>query len=368
MSSMIIKHAPFNNLLEDFKQTHQLNITMSSMWLDFLQSTSSFTSKKSLLKTMNNQGIDQNQAFIFQFLEAIDLDQMSLLDKTKIQQRVQQSISPLSLAHYVSNPYYQIVRPQPMQVEDWAITYQTLQPFQGCVYDDVRIDPTTFIETTPIGYFHEPFTYLAIEQNNTTWMSVTPFEIHTMEPILKTLKGKVVALGLGLGYFAFMAALNPSVTHITVIEKDKTAIELFIKYIFPFFPHPTKITILHQDAFDYLSVVQNDVDFLFVDIYHSADDGLPLYLRIKKIEPLWKRTSFSYWLEQSMIGLIRRYQCISLSLDGKNSLKKYSPWAQTFLKSIDIIHQQITVESADHLHQWLSSENIHLMIQKLSSF
>jgi hypothetical protein len=365
---MLIKNASVAKGLETLQNTHVFNVMIAAMWLDFLKTETSFTTAKALSKTMKEQRLDLNQAFIYQFLAALDLDSLRELDKKNIQSRIRDSIQPLSIQDYRTNPYYQTVKPKPIQLDNWAITYQTLSPFQGCVYDDVRIDPSTFTETTPIGYVDQPFSYLAIQQDDTTWMSVTPFEIHTMEPILNTLHGHVVALGLGLGYFAFMAALNPKVSHITVIEKDKTAIALFLKYIFPFFPYPSKITIIHQDALDYVSLVKENVDHLFVDIYHTADDGLPLYLKIKRFEPHWKNTIFSYWLEHSMIGLLRRYLFISLSLDGMDSLNDYPHWAQTLLKAFNLMHEHVVLETLDDVHHWFSTENIHSIIQKLPSF
>lgn len=355
---LVLKH------LQQLLKTHTLNVDVSLMWLDFLKTETSFTTKKSLSKTMSVQGLDQRQAFVHQFLSEVDLDSMSDQEKTSIYQRVNDSIQPLVISDYLTNPYYKAVKPEAIQIEDWAITYQTLLPFQGCVYDDVKMNASTFVETTPIGYVDQPFPYLAIQQHQTTWMSVTPFEIHTMEPILKTLKGHVVALGLGLGYFAFMAALNPNVTHITVIEKDKTAIDLFLKYIFSYFPHPNKITIVHQDALDYVSVAKKNIDHVFVDIYHTADDGLPLYLMIKKKEPLWKNTVFSYWLEQSMLGLLRRYMFVFLSLPVKATLKVYPPWAVTLLENIKCVSKDTVIDSIFDLNQWLSSDHILKMIQQ----
>ena len=355
---LVLKH------LQHVQKTHGFNVDMSMMWLDFLKIKGSFTSSKSLSKTMKAQNLTLEQAYVFEFLSALDLEGLHPVARKKINDLITRSIKQLSIEDYHKNPYYQTVKPTPVELKDWSLTYDTLQPFQGCVYNDVIIDPLTYEETTPIGFIDQPFRYLAIHQKDTTWMSVTPFEIHTMEPILKTLKGRVVALGLGLGYFAFMAALNPNVTHVTIIEKDKTAIDLFLNHIFPFFPYPKKITIVHQDALIYLATPNPLVDHLFVDIYHTAEDGLPFYLSIKKIEPLWKKTVFTYWLEQSILGLLRRYMCIYLSLTAKTSLKAYPPFAITLLKNIDHVHQHTVINTVNDLNQWLSNASMLAMIQQ----
>jgi hypothetical protein len=69
-----------------------------------------------------------------------------------------------------------------------------------------------------------------------------------------------------------------------------------------------------------------------------------------------------------MIGLLRRYQFISLSLDGNNTLKRYSPWAQPLLKAYSHINEQVILETIDDLHQWLSAKSILTLIQKIPSF
>ena len=69
-----------------------------------------------------------------------------------------------------------------------------------------------------------------------------------------------------------------------------------------------KIHIINTDAFEFLN--NNDLnkfDYIFSDIWHNAGDGLPLYLKIKKYETLYPNTKFDYWIETSLLALLRRY-------------------------------------------------------------
>lgn len=51
-------------------------------------------------------------------------------------------------------------------------------------------------------------------------MTVTPNEINTIRPSVEQSRGKVLAYGLGLGYYAFHAAQRADVTSVTVVEKS----------------------------------------------------------------------------------------------------------------------------------------------------
>ena len=50
----------------------------------------------------------------------------------------------------------------------------------------------------------------------------------TMEKSIKSAKGRVLVLGLGMGYITYMLSNKKDVTAITVIEKNKENIEIII--------------------------------------------------------------------------------------------------------------------------------------------
>ncbi|MEI3504915.1 MAG: hypothetical protein V8Q77_01215 [Bacilli bacterium] len=43
-----------------------------------------------------------------------------------------------------------------------------------------------------------------------------------------------------------------------------------------------------------------DYDFVFVDIYHDAKDGLEVYKKISTYEKKFKNTTFSYWIKKTL--------------------------------------------------------------------
>lgn len=67
-------------------------------------------------------------------------------------------------------------------------------------------------------------------------MSVTPNEIETMRAPIARAHGRVLTFGLGIGYFAFMAASKADVESVTVVEREAAVIRLFTRLLLPQFP------------------------------------------------------------------------------------------------------------------------------------
>jgi hypothetical protein len=205
-----------------------------------------------------------------------------------------------------------------------------------------------------------------LKQHDVTWMSVTPFEMMTMQPILDQLSGSIVTLGLGLGYFAFMAANNPRVTHVTVVEKDATLIDLFNNHILPFFPNKSKLTIIKMDAFEYIQT-PSVVDHIFVDIYHTAMDGWPLYLRFKSLETTWNHTTWTYWLESSILAYLRRFLIHFLEEQtlgfGKDKYRLTDNVTDQFFHHVYMLTTTLTLTDYSSLVQWLSDDGIKQLVQ-----
>jgi hypothetical protein len=105
-----------------------------------------------------------------------------------------------------------------------------------------------------------------------SWMSMTPVEIESQELGCRHALGHVVVMGLGMGWAAVNAALNPAVTRVTVVEFDPEVIEAvrFSGVIEQLPPEAAaKITISQGDA--YHVVPAAPADTLLADIW------LPLF-------------------------------------------------------------------------------------------
>ena len=153
-----------------------------------------------------------------------------------------------------------------------------------------------------VGFFEEHFRYPAILENGRIWMTVTPNEIETMKSPIEKAHGKVLTLGLGLGYYQYMISNKTNVDKIYIIDKNETIINLFKKYILPQFQNKDKIKIIHTDAFEFLKndMSKYNFNFVFSDLWHDVSDGVDMYLDIKNYEKLYPNIDFEYWIEKSI--------------------------------------------------------------------
>jgi hypothetical protein len=200
-------------------------------------------------------------------------------------------------------------------------------------------------------------------------MSVTPFEINTMAPVIDNMRGNVITLGLGLGYFASMVALKPEVSEVLVIEKNQQVIEIFLKHIYPNLENKEKIKIHHEDAFDYLRNNTRSFDHLFVDIHHTADDGLPMYIRMKKLEKIARSGQWHYWLESSILSLFRRYMIVFLEeqlLSFDDSKYQNPITLEDYLyRELYQLNKDTSISSLQELDRWLSKASIQSLLTEI---
>nr|MCR5793437.1 hypothetical protein [Lachnospiraceae bacterium] len=119
--------------------------------------------------------------------------------------------------------------------------------------------------------------------------------------------GKVLTLGLGMGYYAYMVAEKDEVEHVTIIEREQEVIDLFESYILPQFSHPEKITVIKADAFEYLKFLDDgEFDYCFADIWIGSLEIEP-YLTVKKLCKRFKKMKVEYWIEEALSATIVQY-------------------------------------------------------------
>lgn len=227
--------------------------------------------------------------------EYVEINNNSHIDSMKL----------LDPKEYINDSYYKTIGFPKAQEDGWILLPLHYLPYEGFTYDDTKLEGEYYQEITPFGFFEKEFPYLAVIEDEEIWMSIIPHEINTMKKPIEDAYGRVLVLGLGLGYYAFHVANKDDVESVTIIENDKRVINLFNKYILPKFPNKDKINIVYADAFDYLAQGK-EYDFVFFDIYHNVADGEGLYLHAKKFEAIYPNTTFSYWIEESILAMLRR--------------------------------------------------------------
>ena len=216
------------------------------------------------------------------------------------------AIKKLDTAVYENDAYAKTVRFPNVIHGKWELCQHSYAPYEPFV----RTHPVVtkdLCEIPQLGYFDVEFPFPAILENGIEWMTITPNEVETMrEPIAKC-RGRVLTLGLGLGYFAFHASEKPEVERVVVVERSRDVIEIFNTYLLPQFPNGKKIEIVEDDAFQYMQkeMPRGKFDYVFADLWHDASDGLEMYRKLKQYEILAPKTKFDYWIEPSLLSLLR---------------------------------------------------------------
>jgi hypothetical protein len=249
-------------------------------------------------------GVSRDEAFAILMAEICGLDAQS--EREFFNAYFRSMPRRLSPDAYIADPYRKNISIP--GAADGACRLEQLEyaPCEAFVCGDITMDAQGR-EHVPLGYFAETFRYPALTRDDRVWMTITPMEIETMRPHIARARGKIAVLGLGLGYYAYMAHLKSEVGSITIVESDLQVISLFERHILPQFPGGNKLRIFRGDAFDFVrdDLPREKYDYVFCDLWHDAADGMDMYLRMKKLEALSPGTEFSYWIEETLNCYLR---------------------------------------------------------------
>ena len=143
---------------------------------------------------------------------------------------------------------------------------------------------------------------------------------------------------------------------------EEESISLFNKYLINLFPHVEKLNIIFDDGIEYLKKTNKQYDYIFSDIWHNVGDGEILYLKIKSLEKRFPTAKFDYWIERSILSMLRRQVLTVFSeqlegykeedyLKARNENDEIINRLYFYLKSTEI-------DSFDALHDLISEESL----------
>ena len=323
----------------------EVNLEYSKMCLDFVNSN--ILTSYSDLRSLKNS--------FFNFLEINEKENKVFIDDYKIE--FIKIIPNLVL----NNPYYKNIKINPSTFQNLSFSNATYKQYQPFIYDDISIDETDYKEIIRIGYFEQEIAYPTLNENNTIWMSLIPHEILTMEKPIKSVKGNVLVLGLGMGYFAYMISNKEDVSSITIIENNLNLINFFNHHLLSQFKNKQKIKIEFADALTYLGKTNENFEYIFLDTYHNAFDGILHYLKIKQFENTHQNSTFLYWIENTLISLLRRIalDCFSFLIVKNFNNSKYQNliFDKIFNELLEIIKNQ-NIKTYNEIHDFLTNENL----------
>jgi len=295
-----IRKIPLQRIMQD-------NDTVVALYSEYINHHPRFLEPQMVEELANECHVSTHEAFCTLLAAACGLDTTDNRAHRELEKRyLIPGIRRLEPAAYLNDAYAKTVIFPNVKHGKWELCTHSYAPYEPFVRTHPVLTPE-LREIPQIGYFDTEFPFPAILENGIEWMTITPNEVETMREPIANSHGKVLTLGLGLGYFAFHASQKKEVTSVTVVEKSKDVIEIFNTYLLPQFPSKDKIKIICTDAFAYMEqVMPNEgFDYVFSDLWHDASDGLEMYRKLKRFEPLSPHTVFDYWIEPSLLSLLR---------------------------------------------------------------
>lgn len=342
--------------LENLFEVNEINMMSADFYSSFIQN------QNLDLKIDTNRPLQEqiSESFInFLDLDLNDKKIIKLINRLKLN-----DITLLNPLNFTNNPYYKNVKTNNIKDFNFNLCLDSYYPLECFIYKDTTsISSDYFLEINHLGFFEKKFPFLVLKQNNIPWMSLTPNEIITMESPISNAKGNIVTFGLGLGYFTYMCLLKEDVNKVIVVEKNPKVIKLFKENLLNQFPNQSKLEIINQDAFDFINNKDNlkDINYLFLDTYHTSQDGIFMYLKFKSKEDLYPNTQFDYWIINSLRCYFRRiiitylkerYYQIDVDYNKINSDEDY------IFKRINQILKDEVIDSYSKIQQFLENENL----------
>ena len=277
---------------------NNININIADMLMTAFSYVDIFNPDE--IKQYVKEGLNENEAIVEILYDFFKLDKDNEENQEIMERYIKNNLKKLNPQDYLNNEYVKTIKTKGIKGK-YSLRNIEYEPYQLFAYDDIKINE--YQEESAIGYFEQKFSYLALCEGNNVWMSLNPNEIETMKPYIEKGKGRVLVLGLGMGYVPYMLALKEEVKSITIVEKDQNIIDLFNAFIWSSFKNKEKIKIIKDDAVKYVEKSKNNpqFDYIFADLWHNPDDGLPLFISLKRMN-----INIDCWLEVSMYALLRR--------------------------------------------------------------
>lgn len=326
----------------------------------------------------NNNGKDYSVEKIAMLLAIETLVRITIPVDTKILDFYMNCLAPESMVfdaeEFNNNPYIKNIDFHNKKQGNYELCYQNYQPYEFSIYDIPKHIDKIHIDIPRIGCFKEEFEYPGIRQidNERTWMSVTPNEVYTVQPAIDNAKGKVLTLGCGMGYFAYMASLKEEVESITIIELEQDVIDLFENSILPQFENKDKIKVIKADAIDFMKDINDgEYDYCFADIWIGIDQIEP-YFAVKEVCRHLRKTKVDYWMEDAFATLLTYnvWNEIIKSFSKINNLEVSNPNpdpSETDLRKEAFIHRllkNVEISKPEDVDFYLTPKNIIKLINK----
>ena len=350
----IKKSNEIEELLKKINSTQESNLDFLILLRDYLYKKNDYINieqKEKLDKTMLPLARFDIANYFVNFYSCINLKPY-----------LEDTLKGYEINYFINNPYYQLLKDVKIDENDWKISSINIMPYEIFPCGDIIAQRDDLRIYSKLGFFKEKYTYPSLSFLEQEWMSLSPNEIKTMEFPLSVIRGKVLVLGLGLGYFIYMASIKDKVDEIHVVEMDKELINLFQTRILPKFPCAKKIHIHKAEAFSFLENIKDgEYRFIFSDLWHDYGDGLPIYIELKKIFAHFKLTTCLYWIEDSILTYFRMLVIRCILDEYFNIDNEYDEIQLKIIKAL----QSYKINSRSELVNFFTIGKLYKLIEKL---
>lgn len=272
-------------------------------------------------------------------------------------------LEKLNAYAFMNEPYLRNVDLKEVKLNDISIKKIVYEENEFC-FTNVYSQDENLLRKYSIGVFDGIVNTYGMYENDKLIATINPMEINIRANALRNVDKNALVVGLGLGYFPYMASLKKDVNKITIIEENEDVIRIFKENIFPFFENKEKIAIVHDDVTNYKKYISGH-NFVVVDNLENNEIDQNLYKVLITYENDFPNTKFFYSFEDCFLNdtIINIYQYFSAKLGTEDFQNYFRMIAGNVWNEMDKIHDTISVP--DNMNRYLNKEFAKKLISKI---
>lgn len=270
--------------LEELLRTNKNNLNFIADLSNYLSSPFSLISSPE-----NTYNHEIKAEIINAFVNGVS----SIIDKENTYQYLNKCLKAKNITKFRENKYVQLLN----EIKYPNLTKKVIKPYEIFIAGNSYFqfdDNKYFIN---LGFFKEEYSYPILNE-----FSLSPEYIENADLPIKVIKGKVLILGLKLGYFTYMTSLKNDVKEIYVVESNKELINFFEKSVLPKNENKEKIHIINENPMDFVNKLNDgEYNYIFVDIWNNAKEATSDYIKLKSRLDIFNNTKSVYYQEESIV-------------------------------------------------------------------
>ena len=154
-----------------------------------------------------------------------------------------------------------------------------------------------------LGYFSEDINVPMLTLEDKGYVILNPNFFLTQQKHLPVASGHVLVLGGEAGYFLYMAQRKDSVSKVTLVENNPDTLAFIRTCVLPICSD--KVEIIEADPLYFLEDHHEAWNMIYGNCWRNSVEGTGMYLHLKQFEKQFRKTKFSYWLEDSILANIK---------------------------------------------------------------